>query len=273
MATLRLVLASFLLFALSGCESDDGGGEGSQEIRIEFLGQVGDAAYECGTTYSGLGTAPSELTLSDFRLYVSEIELLDAAGIAHPVTLEQDGKWQFDNLALLDFDDGCAGGNSDQNGAVIGRVDAGSYVGIRFRLGVPFEHNHIDSSTAPAPLSLTSMFWGWQQGYKFVRIEGASSGLSGWRFHLGSTGCNGDARGNVTMCDAPNRPLVELAMNDLTRPIIVDLAALVSGSDLDQDQGGAEGCMGSASDPECAALFDTVGLTAGTTQTFFRIGE
>jgi len=271
---LAMLYLPILLIGM-GCDSDqtsnDGGVAGSQQVRIDFLGQVGSEAYECGSTYAGLGLGPSELTPSDFRLFISEVELLDESGIGHAVSLDQDGKWQFDNVALLDFDNGCAGGNTDQNSAVLGNVESGTYVGIRFTLGVPFEHNHIDSSTAPAPLSLTSMFWGWQQGYKFVRIEGASSGLPGWRFHLGSTGCNGDARGNVTMCSEPNRATIELVGFDPTSvPIVVDLASLVSGSDLEEDTGGAEGCMGSLGDPECAAFFNTVGLSAGSTQVFFR---
>jgi uncharacterized repeat protein (TIGR04052 family) len=82
--------------------------------------------------------------------------------------------WQHAGTALLDFEDGraaCANGTAPMNTALRDTVAAGDYTGVAFKAGVPFEMNHGDPTTAPSPLNLTSMFWNWRGGYKFVRID------------------------------------------------------------------------------------------------------
>src|SRR5690606_29817368 len=98
-----------------------------------------------------------------------------ADGGVQPIALEQDGKWQLETLALLDFEDGSHGcstaGNADLNTSLRGTVPEGDYVGLTFTLGVPFGQNHIDPTLSPAPLNTTGMFWNWQNGFRFVRID------------------------------------------------------------------------------------------------------
>ncbi|NEO32550.1 MAG: metallo-mystery pair system four-Cys motif protein [Symploca sp. SIO3C6] len=146
----------------------------TQEVSIQFQAMVGDKAFTCGSSYSNLGIAKSSVTPTDFRFYVSNIGLIDASGMVVPLQLEQDGKWQYQNVALLDFEDksgSCANGTSETRTQVTGSVPAGDYKGITFMLGVPFNLNHNDATLAPSPLNLTSMWWNWQGGYKFVRID------------------------------------------------------------------------------------------------------
>jgi len=55
-------------------------------------------------------------------------------------------------------------------------VPAGSYNGLRFRVGLRPELNHRDPTTLAQndPLNAPGMHWGWnpEGGYKFVRVEG-----------------------------------------------------------------------------------------------------
>src|SRR5690606_33699956 len=123
---------------------------------------------------------------------VSAIELLDGQGNGTPLTLEQDGLWQYEDVALLDFEDGTGlcldAGTAELNDTVIGSVPAGDYVGVRFLLGVPFELNHQDVGMAPSPLNVPSMFWTWQGGYKFARVDLRNDNPDGdsWFWHQGS---------------------------------------------------------------------------------------
>lgn len=145
----------------------------SQMVTIEFAGQVGEAAFACGETYS-LGTEATPVTALDFRFYVSQVALLDAAGNEVPLVLQQDGRWQHQDIALIDFEDrsgACANGTPEVRTQVVGSVPAGDYTGLTFTMGVPFGLNHIDSTLAPSPLNLTSMWWNWNAGYKFARID------------------------------------------------------------------------------------------------------
>jgi hypothetical protein len=107
--------------------------------------------------------------------HIAEHPILTTAdGKAIPVQLDQDGLWQYKNLAMLDFEDGtssCSNGNAGMHKQVTGTVPAGSYTGLRFTVGVPFELDHIYAASAPSPLNMTAMFWSWQGGYKFVKAE------------------------------------------------------------------------------------------------------
>ncbi len=238
----------------------------SRDVSIRFDGLVGDSIAVCGGTYPDIGTTGTTLTLADFRLYVSDVRLVTSDGREVPVMLDQ-GDWQTDDVALLDFEDGtadCEAGNALVNGTVSGQIpdDGSIYTGVRFQLGVPEALNHLDVSTAEGPLSFTSMYWGWNGGYKFLRVEGRSTGMpDGFRVHIGSTGCTGDGRGNIDGCIQDNRASVELTGFDPDADrIAVDLAALFSDSDLDHDQGDSAGCQGTFGDPDCEPIFHALGL-------------
>jgi uncharacterized repeat protein (TIGR04052 family) len=259
---MRTFLLGLAALALAGC--------GPTEIRIELAGLVGGKPARCGETYTGIGTTGSTLELLDYRLYVHDVRLVTADGREVPLELTNDGAWQYEGVALLDFEngDGCDSGTAATNTTLRGTTtEAGPFDGIRFRLGVPFELNHADASTAPPPLNFTSMFWSWNAGYKFLRVEGRTTGLpDGWRLHLGSMGCEGDGRGNVTGCLHENRADVELEGFDPEQATIaVDLADLLETSDVDNDAGGSAGCMGSIDDPDCEPIFHALGLPFGGT--------
>jgi uncharacterized repeat protein (TIGR04052 family) len=252
---------------------DNDGSSGTQNVAIQFAARVGDEAFDCGTPYEGLGTANSTVEFLDFRFYVHDVELVTEDGDAVAVDLDQDGAWQFENLALLDFEDDtgtCANGTTEVNTTVRGTAPSGVYTGVRFKLGVPFALNHQDAALAPSPLNLSTLFWSWNGGYKFARIDTradlAGDAVNVVNFHLGSTGCNGDGPTDVpTECTNANRAEIELDDFDVDDSTVVfDYAAMVEGSDLSADGGGAPGCMSGASDPECGPMFSRLGVDLAT---------
>jgi len=233
-------------------------------VEIQFKGMVGSEEFACGTAYSGVGTGDSQIVPSDFRLYVSNVRLVPRTGDEVPVTLEQDGIWQFQNIALLDFEDGsgpCANGNTATNAVIKGTVPSGVYTGVKFDLGLPFDLNHGNASTAPSPLNFSAMFWNWQDGYKFVRVDTVDDK---YRIHLGSTGCTGaSASQPPTDCSARNVGAVSLDGFNPTHSVIgADLKLLLATSNIDVNEAGTPpGCMSSPDDAECAALLSRFGLT------------
>ncbi|MBK9647034.1 MAG: metallo-mystery pair system four-Cys motif protein [Deltaproteobacteria bacterium] len=207
-------LAASLLLACGDKdqEHDDSGHEHSDEteteaVTVRFEATVGEEAFSCSTQHTGVGATGATLEAFDNRLYVHELTLLDADGGEHPVTLTDDGMWQVQNVALLDFEDksgACANGTAEMNGVLIGTVAAHDTVAVRFTLGLPFELNHQDPATAPSPLNLSAFFWTWESGYKFWRFDGRTTAApEGFFFHLGSTGCETDTDGAVTSCSRP----------------------------------------------------------------------
>jgi len=269
------ILVGALALVGIGCDSSNG-----QTITIEFAAMVGAEDFVCGDTYDNLGTDDNSLQLSDFRFFIQDVELKNAAGDYVAMTLTP-SEWQTGGVTLLDFEDGCSGndfGTPEMNMVVTGTVPAGTYGGLRFKMGVPFDLNHDNPATAAPPLNLTTMQWNWQGGYKFLRVDSGNFSETDWRMHLGSTGCDGDpVAGGTTSCSNPNRPAAEFASFDpATDAVVADFAALVEGAALDVNQPETPfGCMAGPSDSDCAPLFDNLGLPfAGSTpspQQFFYV--
>jgi len=251
-------------------------------VTIRFQAMVSDQKLVCGQSYENIGTTHSRITPRDFRFYVHNIRLIDDKGAEVSVDLDQDGKWQLDDLALLDFENatgGCANGTPDTDDRVTGTVPQGKYTGLRFTVGVPFNKNHTDLTTQPPPLNLTAMAWVWNAGRKFMRLDFSSTGLPrGFAIHIGSTGCTPHQTKTTvpTSCSEPNRPEIELPGFDPSHDMVVaDLAALLKDSNVDVNQENTPaGCMSAPEDGDCAPIFANLGLPFGgkpaAKQTFFR---
>lgn len=274
---MKTAMTLVMAFALAGagCDSSSNDVE-SQAVTVGFSAQVGGEDFVCGNTYDGLGADDSSLELTDFRFFVQDVELKNADGEYVPVELDANN-WQTGNVTLLDFEDGCGEvGSEETNAAVTGTVPTGTYDGIRFKMGVPFDLNHENPATAPSPLNLTPMQWDWKGGHKFLRIDSGSFSATDWRFHLGSTGCDGDPiAGGTTSCSSPNRTDVELATFDpAVDRVVADFAALVQGAPLGENQDNTPwGCMADPADSDCGPLFENLGLSfdgsAPGVQSFF----
>lgn len=261
----------------------DSGPGGPIDVVLTFEVVVGASPFSCAQTYPGVGLGgASTWTPNDLRFYVSGITLDDGTGEV-PMQLSSapdDAPWQEGDVALLDFEDGsgdCGDGNALTRAIVRGTVPAGSYRGLTFTVGVPESLNHADGTIAMPPLNLSSMFWSWRDGYKFLKVDGTTAGRPGGLFiHVGSTGCVND--NGVTTCTSSNRAQVTLPDFDpATNVVVADLAVLIGGADLEQNAPNtAPGCMSEPADPDCVPIFRALGLPTATeptppAQAFFRM--
>lgn len=276
-----------------------------QEVTIKFAAQVGDRAFNCGENYK-LGKPATTFTPLDFRFYISDISLIDSNNKSIPLELNQDGKWQYQNVALIDFENktgACGNGTTETRDIVVGKVPPGKYKGIKFTLGVPENLNHEDATLAPSPLNLTSLWWNWQFGYKFARIDfsrvqsyqhhpshqskhGQKDSGNAFFIHLGSTGCQAETSSQkpTTKCMYPNTATIRLTNFDPNKNIIVaDVAKLVENTNLTRNQANtAPGCMSEPNDKDCTGIMASFGIPFGirkqtleyrfdSKQTFFRV--
>ena len=286
--------ALYCLFAITApvlagaCSDDDGGGDvdaapmidaapadaGTQAVTIDFAVKVGteEAACTAAAPYAGLGSAGISASLNDIRFYVSNVRLLSGTQEA-PVTLDQDGTWQYMDVALLDFEDGTGGcatnGNAATNSQVVGTVPPGTYDGISFDLGVPYALNHQDVTTVPSPLNVMAMYWAWAIGHKFLRVDFAIDGGGAWNVHLGSHMCdspNPPSDPPDSGCGKPNRARITLTGFDpAANTAVLDLAKLVEDSDLSANAGMAPGCQSFPDDgDDCTPLYPNLGLDFST---------
>lgn len=263
--------------SLEGCPRRD--------IEIVFAATVGDEPFACGGVYEGIGTTSATLRLTDFRFYVSNVRLLTPSGDEVPLDLDQETIWQRDNVALLDFEDGtlgCSFGNALTNDRVRGTAPAGVYTGVRFHMGIPFDLNHGNAELETEPLNVTAMFWNWQGGYKFIRVDGFAGPIDeaiNYNLHLGSTGCASAAPPIPPSgpCANPNLPEITLlGFNPDANIIVADLARVLADSNVEANQADtAPGCQSQPFDMDCVGPFQNLGLPfagqPGGQQRFFRV--
>lgn len=285
MTRLSVLTSAVAMAGLLACGDDDEsgtppGGEPSageaQDIAVDlvFNATVAGEAVACDTMYSELGDSGASGMLADARFFVSVLEARNADGQWVAIDLDQDTVWQHENVALIDFETGVgscsATGTTETNDRVTGTLPSGEYSALRFQLGIPFELNHLDDASAPAPLNSPGMFWYWQDGYKFVRIDWMPSEGQRWNVHLGSRMCE---NGTGLQTDAPsscsrsNRATITLENFDAaTDAVDVDFAELVAGEEITTNlPDSPPGCM---SDPpetgDCDSVFSSLGLDFAT---------
>lgn len=253
----------------------------TQPVTINFQGVVGDRVFDCKEIYEGIGSTNSTMTITDFRFYVQNIRLVDAKGKEVAVALTNDGKFQTEKVAMLDFESGegnCTGGTQELNTSIRGNVPKGKYKGIKFLIGVPEELNHFDPTLQPSPLNISKMMWSWQMGYKFARIDTKTTGRpNGFVLHLGSTKCETAAETKQTICGSANRPEFAFEKFNFKKNVVkVDLKTLFAGANVDVNQPQtASGCMSFEGDSDCLPIFKNLGLSfegsAVQKQIFMRV--
>ena len=238
-----------------------------EEVTVRFSVTVGDEPFVCGKAYAELGSQSSDMGFTDMRFYVHDVVLVDANGGEHPVTLADDGVWQRDGVAMLDFEDGCENGTQQTNTRITGTVPSGDYTGLRFSVGVPPALNSSETvlEGRGSPLNQVAMFWSWKSGYKYMRLDGDSGPF---RLHLGASGCTGDFE-----CSEMNIPRIELDGFSLTQDVVrLDLFEMLKGTDISQNTPStAPGCMGESTDPDCQDIFERIGLGQETQHSAWTI--
>lgn len=200
-----------------------------------------------------LAETASPVTL---QFFLSDIKMVAADGATARVRLaaappDQDEKTALISLAAVD---------EPRNATIHGTVPRGDYAHMEFLLGIPFARNHGNPLHAEPPLDRPAMFWAWQSGHKFLRLDLGNA----WSFHLGSTGCLSASavRPPQSECRRPNLARIRLPASVATDgQVDVDLGALIAAVDPMRDAS----CMGSyAKDDACRRVLAELGLDAQT---------
>jgi AZL_007920/MXAN_0976 family protein len=135
-----------------------------------------------------------------------------------------------------------------------------------------------------SPLNLTAMFWNWQGGYKFVKLDlatagqpmaamqtasdhaggGASNMARGWSLHLGSTGCASASKTTSpgAECANPNRMSIRFDRFDpAANVVVIDPAPVLAGANVDVNAPETSpGCMSFPGDADCLPVMTRLGL-------------
>jgi uncharacterized repeat protein (TIGR04052 family) len=267
------------------------------DMAVKFALVAGNEPVTCGEKIANLGARRTTAQITDARLYVTNVRLLTPNNKEVTLALTPDNKWQSADVALLDFEDGTGlcrdTGNADTNDTIKGKVPEGTYTGIAFDVGLPFAMNHADVAVSKTPLNIQALWWNWQSGYKFARIDLATDSPAPndkFFIHLGSTGCgeamadshataSGATSQGATVTDTakmdmsaankppdepcanPNLVRVRLSKFDPSKDTVAaDLAGLLRGVNIAKSTPEPAGCMSGVDDPDCTNLFPNFGL-------------
>lgn len=284
---------------LAACGGDGGGSstpgaawqtDAAGNVRLQFAAVAGTTPITCESSLT-LGNPARAVKMRDFRVYVSNVQLLRADGQKVPLKLKQTDDYNYTSddgqnaVSLIDLEQqgqGSCAGSAPVNAVIEGTVPAGAYTGVELTLGVPHALNHLNAADAATPRALQNsvhprMSWAWRAGRKFTLIEfvqdraadagqwdSADAGAEGLvAMHLGSTGCVGNpAEGvPVSACKAPNRlPVTLSAFNPGSQRIGFDVAALFGFDVASKAEGGPSGCHSGPSAVPCAKPFEALAL-------------
>lgn len=200
----------------------------------------------------------------------------------------------FENGTCTNNSGGTGGTNTRITGSVPAGSYVGAVFTLGVPSSWNHSNPALATTPKPIDSSVPGMAWSWQAGRKFTKIElspvnattpdtytggvqiinadgtqattttagvtTATANTSVFPYHLGSTGCVADAAATGTggyTCTSPNQFDVRVAaFNPASQRLTVDLQALFAGNNVTQNTTGtAGGCMSSASDPQCTAMF------------------
>lgn len=177
-------LAAVALLPLAACRTSDGldecpglpepeGDVVTATLPIDVV--AGDAAADLGdplTSASGAAYRVEKL-----KFYVGEVALLREDGShEHALLLDAAGEPLAYGVHLVDAEDA-------DSLALSFRAPRGTYTSVALTLGVPAtcpdgetQLNHVDASEMTAPLDVDAdMYWSWDPGYTFFKVEGRVS--------------------------------------------------------------------------------------------------
>lgn len=261
MFNVKLAILSVLIgsFFLSSCDTS----QKSVNPLILFKPTFNGAMINCSSTFTH---SAKQWHYTQLQFFISDIQIQI-----------QDGKWrtpkltksphQSNNSVLLG--EHCEHSNVLNNinwqVSLVKNTNVTNLNRIRFTLGLPFAVNHLNPLTQESPLNIPSMFWGWQKGHKFLRLEMMTAD-DNWIFHLGSVGCQASSplRAPAQSCRYPNRYTFELPLTQDNNTVVLELAALLNTLELSAQTS----CQSSPNNVSCLTLVNN--LTGNDKNSIFR---
>ncbi|OAQ39694.1 hypothetical protein A5893_08915 [Pedobacter psychrophilus] len=211
-----LLMVAIAAVAFMSCKKEDAGEiTGSGTLNFEFENVVGNQPLVL-TTQNYTNTKGESYKVDMFKYYVSNIQLLKADGSIYNVP---------ESYFLIDQSDASTLKPSLSN------LPAGDYTKISYTIGVDSARNFAGAQTGVlAPEK--AMFWSWNSGYVFVKMEGTSPTSTAANhnliFHIGGASATVNAIRKVSFNIDPNI----LRIRTDKSPIIhfkADVAAMFNG--------------------------------------------
>jgi hypothetical protein len=158
------------LFAATGCNKPIDFETAKATIEINISHEISGAQLSLGTpTVTPFGET---VTITNFQYYLSHFQLVNTGGNTVPLPV---------SYHLVSE-------NSNGSKTITLRVPGGNYRGVRMLVGVDSTRN-VSGVQEGALDPANGMFWSWNTGYIFAKLEGRSpvstAPLQGVTYHIG----------------------------------------------------------------------------------------
>lgn len=183
----------------------------NETIKIPVSFNVGDNALSCDQSIT-VGT--ESWRVNHLAFFVSSLAVKTAETETWQPIAFVSNDWQTETTSLQWFNSECVNNtlSSANQWVTIDNAHGlwNKATEVKFDLAVPFAENHKNPLTQPSPLNISEMFWSWQLGHKFLRLDlqaESTKESSSWSYHLGSVGCQSASsmRAPLKPCTMPNR--------------------------------------------------------------------
>jgi uncharacterized repeat protein (TIGR04052 family) len=257
-------LTSYFCLALAGGLSACSPAQKTQPISLEIVPYYQQQALSCDLSFIHENQS---WHINKLGVFIS------SASINNKLISFETSNWQTEQSALVWFNNNCQTEQhaSEANGVIKANIDKSmltSQSTLSFTIGIPFATNHENPLSQPSPLNNPQMFWSWQAGHKFLRLDAVGPDTNqSWAFHLGSVGCNSKSslRPPSGECTQANRIKVSIELpkssKEMTKEdahtvrLKFDLGALLQNIDI----ASSESCMFSnESMSTCTALLQNL---------------
>ncbi|KUG09782.1 MbnP family protein [Solirubrum puertoriconensis] len=168
-SALLALLLGIATLSFTACDDDDKAQPNKGELDLEFENVVGTQALTLGQAYTS--TNGDAFTLSKLNYYISNIKLTKADG----------SEWaEPESYHLVKHD------QTSTRTFTLQEVPTGDYTKITFTIGVDSTRN-VSGAQTGALDPLNDMFWTWNSGYIFLKLEGTSPQAANGQlvFHIG----------------------------------------------------------------------------------------
>lgn len=169
---------------LTACKKDEpqgynAGAKAPVSIEFDNIAGSSDLQLNTGTYINALGQS---FTVSKLKYYVSNFSFTNTEGTTYTVP-------QSDSYFLIDE-------SVPASLRPVVHIPEGEYVSFRFMIGVDSLRNTMDVSHRTGVLDVsgpaTDMYWSWNSGYIFLKLEGNSPAVTGmgglFQYHVGGFG-------------------------------------------------------------------------------------
>lgn len=214
---LNMLMIAFVAISIVSCDDDEttppsNNGTttyNSGTVGLNFENIAGSVFLDPTGATNYVNAAGETFSVTNFKYYVSNVKLIKDDGTKYEVP---------NSYFLIDAND------TNSLIAELSNIPGGKYTGIEYMIGVDSARN-VSGSQTGALDPVNGMFWSWNQGYIFMKLEGQSSASSNNSFvyHIGGFSGAYSALRTVSIDFTPSILIVDGGKREAEIHILTDV--------------------------------------------------